>query len=428
MKRIYNSILTFLSFLILFLTGFLSIQNSVMALPDLSNLPVVESSSIYQTLSEKWVVYDEDLESYVPYLPTVHSQYRALHLIFNFNKNLDDYKNHYLGIALPKDAKLFWNTRFSSIVTEQEYIEIAFDSLIDLYSNKDKHKNFNGFLMLTVYQEKPQNQILEPYSAYILTQKNSFGKAKTIEKTVINTVTLQKPKSPLPDWILIINWLMVGIIVIFSVTVYPIIGTKAFGEFWSYFFRPAKAFKRTELLPQIGYVIYFSLVIGFVWVFYNYVQLYGMTMTNYFLIQNNLFSLVLSWLYAAFWCLCVAVFRLLWIQLMGKLFFKNSQISEQHIQALILGNTFIMSVIFAATVLSSFWIDSFYMPSLENAPTSFLYYFVVLVVISILIHSLLISYYLFSQTNTSKLYLFSYLCATEIIPFLIAVKWIVSVS
>jgi len=399
-----------------------------MALPDLSNLPVVESSSIYQTLSEKWVVYDEDLESYVPYLPTVHSQYRALHLIFNFNKNLDDYKNHYLGIALPKDAKLFWNTRFSSIVTEQEYIEIAFDSLIDLYSNKDKHKNFNGFLMLTVYQEKPQNQILEPYSAYILTQKNSFGKAKTIEKTVINTVTLQKPKSPLPDWILIINWLMVGIIVIFSVTVYPIIGTKAFGEFWSYFFRPAKAFKRTELLPQIGYVIYFSLVIGFVWVFYNYVQLYGMTMTNYFLIQNNLFSLVLSWLYAAFWCLCVAVFRLLWIQLMGKLFFKNSQISEQHIQALILGNTFIMSVIFAATVLSSFWIDSFYMPSLENAPTSFLYYFVVLVVISILIHSLLISYYLFSKTNTSKLYLFLYLCATEIIPFLIAVKWIVSVS
>ncbi len=428
MKRIYNSILPSLSLFVLFLTGFLSIQNSVLALPALSNLPVVESSSIYQTLSEKWVVYDEDLESYVPYLPTVHSQYRALHLIFDFNKNLEDYKNHYLGIALPKDAKLFWNTRFSSIVTEREYIEIPFDSLIELYSNKSNYKNFNGFLMLTVYQEKPQNQILEPYSAYILTQKNSFVKAKAIKKVAPNPTTLQKPKSPLPDWIMMVNWLMVGIVVGFSVIVYPIIGTKAFGESWVYFFRPAKAFKRTELLPQIGYVIYFSLVMGFVGLFYNYVELYGTTTTNYFLIKNNLFSFILSWLYAAFLCLGMAVLRLFWIQLMGKLFFKNSQISEQHIQALILGNTFVMSVIFAATILFSFWIDTFFIPSLETTTNSFLDYFVLLVVISVLIHSLLISYYLFTRTNASKLYLFSYLCATEIIPLLIAAKWIVSFS
>lgn len=395
-------------------------------------LPTVESSSIYQTLSEKWVVYDEDLESYVPYLPTVHSQYRALHLIFDFNKNLADYENNYLGIALPQDAKLFWNTRFSSIVTEKEYIEISFDSLINLHADKEKYKGFNGFLMLTVYQEKPQNQILEPYPAYILTQKNSFKKAELTKKVEINPITLQKPKSPIPDWILMINWLMVGIVVVFSVAIHPIIGSEAFGESWSYFFRPAKTFKRTDLLPQIGYVVYFSLVMGFVWIFYNYVQLYGTTTTTYFLIKNSLLSFALNWLYAAFWCLCSAAFRLIWIQFMGKLFFKTSQISEQHIQALILGNTFVMSVIFAATVLFSFLIDSFYSPSSEAVVTtsmgSFLYYFVVVVSSSLLTHTLLVSYYLFTRTNTGKLYLFSYLCATEIIPLLIASKWIISIS
>ena len=428
MKRFYN--LTYLSFLILFFIVFLSLQNAVMA------LPIVKSSSIYQTLSEKWVVYDEDLESYVPYLPTVHSQYRALHLIFDFNKNIDDYKNNYLGVALPKDAKLFWNTRFSSIVAGQEYIEISFDSLINLYSNKEKNKNFNGFLMLTVYQEKPQNQILEPYAAYILTQKNSFKKEKIAEKTdekiVINPKTAKKPKSPIPDWILMVNWFMVGIVVFFSVSIYPLIGTEAFGESWSYFFRPAKTFKRTEVVPQIGYVVYFSLVMGFVWIFYTYVELYGTTTTSYFLIKNNLFSFILNWLYAAFWCLCIALFRLFWIQLIGKLFFKGSQISEQHTQALLLGNTFSTSIIFATTVLFSFLISSFYSPSSEavlvTTNSSFLYYFVLLVSISILTHSLLISYYLFTRTNTGKLYLFSYLCATEIIPLLIALKWIVSVS
>ena len=143
MKRFYNSLITSLSFFILFFTVFLSIQNSVMALPI---LPVVKSSSIYQTLSEKWVVYDEDLESYVPYLPTVHSQYRALHLIFDFDKNLADYKSNYLGIALPQNAKLFWNTRFSSIVTETEYIDyiIKFgDFLKDRKSTKNTYTN-NG--------------------------------------------------------------------------------------------------------------------------------------------------------------------------------------------------------------------------------------------------------------------------------------------
>lgn len=426
MKRFYISLLTSISriilLVILFLTGFLSIQNSVMA------LPVVESSSIYQTLSEKWVVYDEDLESYVPYLPTIHSQYRALHLIFNFNKNLNDYRNNYLGVALPQGAKLFWNTRFSSIITEKEYIEISFDSLINLYFDKGKYKNFNGFLMLTVYQEKPQNQILEPYPAYILTQKNSFSKEKIAEKIAINPKTVHKPKSPIPDWILMVNWFMIGIIVLFSVSIYPIIGAEAFGESWIHFFRPAKTFKRTDVLPQIGYIVYFSLVMGFVWIFYNYVELYGTTTNSYFLIKNNLFSFILNWLYAAFWCLCIAAFRLFWIQLIGKLFFKNTQISEQHIQALILGNTFMMGVIFTVTVLFSFLIDSFYVPSLESNESSFLYYFVLLVAFSILTHSLLVSYYLFTRTNAGKLYLFSYLCATEIIPLLIASKWIISVS
>ncbi|PIY07888.1 MAG: hypothetical protein COZ18_15075 [Flexibacter sp. CG_4_10_14_3_um_filter_32_15] len=419
MKSLSNSLQT--SIFILFFTVFLSFQNSVMA------SPVVQSSSIYQTLSEKWVVYDEDLESYVPYLPTIHSQYRALHLIFDFNKNLADYKNNYLGVALPKDAKLFWNTRFSSIITEKEYIEISFDSLINLYSDKEKHSNFNGFLMLTVYQEKPQNQILEPYSAYILTQKNSFSKEKTAEKVAINPKTAKKPTSPIPDWILMINWFMVGIIVVFSVSIYPMIGKEAFRESWSYFFRPAKTFKRTEVLPQIGYIIYFSLIMGFVWIFYTYVERYGTTTNSYFLIKNNLFSFILNWLYAAFWCLCIAAFRLFWIQLMGKLFFKHAQLSEQHIQALILGNTLVMSVIFAATILFSFLIDSFYAPSLERTNSSFLYYFVLLVAISILTHSLLISYYLFTRTNAGKLYLFSYLCATEMIPLLIISKWIISV-
>ena len=428
-KSLSNSLITSIYLFILFFTGFLSVQNSAMAS---SVLPTVESSSIYQTLSEKWVVYDEDLESYVPYLPTVHSQYRALHLTFDFNKNLSDYKNNYLGIALPQDAKLFWNTRFSSIVTEKEYIEVSFDSLISLYSDKEKFKNFNGFLMLTVYQEKPQNQILEAYSAYILTKRNSFSERKTTKKEEINPINLQKPKLPLPDWILMINWLMVGIIVVFSVSIYPLVGREAFGEFWSYFFKPAKAFKRTELLPQIGYVVYFSLVMGFVWIFYNYVELYGTTTTNFFLIKNSLFSFVLNWLYAAFWCLCIAIFRLFWIQLMGKLFFKSSQISEQHTQALILGNTFAMSVIFIVTILFSFLIDSFYSPSsntiINNTNSSFLYYFVLSVALSILTHSLLVSYYLFTRTNAGKLYLFSYLCATEIIPLLIVSKWIISVS
>lgn len=420
-KRFCSNLITSGSLFILFLIGFLSIQNSVMA------LPVVEASSIYQTLTEKWVVYDDDLESYVPYLPSVHSQYRALHLIFNFNSSDIDYSSKYLGIALPKDAKLFWNTRFSSIVGAQEYVEISFDSLINLYSDKAKHENFNGFLMLTVYHQKPRNQILEPYSAYILTQQNSFSKEDIAEKIVINPTTLKKPLSPIPDWILMINWFIIGIILIFSVRIYPIIGREAFGEAWSYFFRPAKTFKRTELLAQIGYVIYFSLVIGFVWIFYTYVELYGTTTNSYFLSKNNLFSFALSWLYAAFWCLCIAAFRLFWIQLMGKVFFKSNQISDQHTQALILGNTFVMGVIFMVTVVFSFLIDSFYAPSLESMNSSFLYYFVLLISLSILTHSLLISYYLFTRTNAGKLYLFSYLCATEIIPLLIVSKWIVSV-
>ncbi|WP_338769496.1 DUF4271 domain-containing protein [Bernardetia sp. ABR2-2B] len=428
-KSLSHSLITSISSFILFFTVFLSVQNSVMALPV---LPTVESSSIYQTLSEKWLVYDEDLGNYVPYLPTVHSQYRALHLIFDFNKNLSDYENNYLGIALPQGAKLFWNTRFSSIVTKKEYIEISFDSLINLYSDKKKHKDFNGFLMLTVYQEKPQNQILESYPAYILTKRDSFKKEKIVDKININPITVKKPNSPIPDWILMINWFMVGIIVVFSVVVHPIIGTEAFGESWSYFFRPAKTFKRTELLPQIGYVVYFSLVMGFVWIFYSYVELYGTTTNSYFIIKNSLLSFILNWLYAAFWCLCIAAFRLFWIQLMGKLFFKSSQISEQHIQALTLGNSFVMSVIFVATILFSFLISSFYSPSsdtlLATTNSSFLYYFVLLVTISILTHTLLVSYYLFTRTNAGKLYLFSYLCATEIIPLLIASKWIISVS
>ena len=394
----------------------MNLQNAAQA------VPIVESSSIYQTLTEKWVVYDEDIESYVPYLPAVHSQYRALHLIFDFNKNLTDYKNNYLGIALPQDAKLFLNTRFSSIVGVEEYIEISFDSLLRSYS--ENNENFNGFLMLTVYQEKLRNQPLEPYAAYILTEKNSFSTVKTLPPKVQNTTTVEKPKSPLPDWMLMINWIMVGIVIVFSVGAYPIVGREAFGDAWSYFFRPAKALKRTELLPQIGYVVYFSLVMGFVWIFYDYLSQFGTLANDYFFIRNSLLSFSLSWLYAAFWCVCIAISRLFWIQAMGKLFFKSSQISEQHTQALILGNTFTMSVIFTATILFSFLIDSLY---ISTSNSSFLYYFVWIVVISVLTHSLLISYYLFTRTNTGKLYLFSYLCATEIIPFLILSKWIISV-
>ena len=421
MKRFYDLFFS-LPFLTSFFTVILSFQSSVIA------LPVVQSNSVYQTLSEDWVVYDEDLESYVPYLPTVHSQYRALHLIFDFNKNLTDYENKYLGIALPKDAKLFWNTRFSSIVLEKEYIEISFDSLIHLYYNKETNINSTGFLMLTVYQEKPENQLLESYSAYIITKKGSFDKQEIIKKVVKNPITLQKPTLLLPDWVLVLNWFMVGILVVFSVVVYPIIGKKAFGESWNYFFRPAKTFKRTELLPQIGYVVYFGLVMGFVWVFYNYAELYNLTTNNYFIATNSLFSFILSWFYATFLCLCIAVFRLFWIQLMGKLFFRSSQISEQHIQALVLGNTFSMSVVFTTTLLFSFWIDTSYIASLNSTNSSFLYYFVLIIVISILTHSLLVSYYLFTRTNTDKLYLFSYLCGTEIIPLLIVSKWIILVA
>ncbi|WP_291726117.1 DUF4271 domain-containing protein [Bernardetia sp.] len=388
-------------------------------------LPIVKKDAVYQTLTEKWVIYDEDLESYVPYLPTIHSQYRALHLIFNVNQNLQDYKNNYLGIALPQDAKLFWNTHFSSLVTEKEYIEVSFDSLLRSYSANNR--DFNGFLMLTVYQEKPQNQIIEPYSAYILTKKNSFTPPKISQQTPQNSLIVEKPISPLPDWILLINWFMVGIVVVFSVIAYPIVGKEAFGDSWNYFFRPAKALKRTELLPQIGYVVYFSLVMGFVWIFYDYLNLYGTSASDYFLINNSLFSFLLDWLYAAFWCLCIAILRLLWIQFMGKLFFKSSNIDEQHTQALLLGNTFIMGVIFITSVIFSFIADTLYISDVEAASSSFLYYFVLIVVFSILTHSLLISYYLFTRTNAGKLYLFSYLCATEIIPLLLLSKWIISV-
>lgn len=402
----------------LFLLVLSNLHSSALALPS------VKSDAVYQNLTEKWLVYDENMESYVPYLPNIHSQYSALHLIFDTKKNKIDYQNNYLGLVVAQGAKLFWNTRFSALMSEQEYIEISFDSL--LHSHAQKNNNFNGFLMLTIYQEKPQNQIIEAYPAYILTQNNSFITEKIVSKKSIQSEQIPKPISPLTDWILVVNWSMLGIIVAFSVVVYPVVGKEMFNDSWNYFFRPAKAFKRTELLPQIGYVVYFSLVMGFVWIFYQYIHLYGIKTNSYFIIKTNLLSFILSWLAASFWSLCIAVFRLFWIQAMGKLFFKNNQLGEQHTQALIFGNTFTMGAILFTTVLFSFLTES---PLLFNEPNSnlFLYYFVVVIVVSFLIQSLLTGYYLFTRTNTGKLYLFSYLCATEIIPLLILWKWIVSV-
>ncbi|MDO1448604.1 DUF4271 domain-containing protein [Rhodocytophaga aerolata] len=361
-----------------------------------------QPTNAYQTvqnLEEQWLVYDKEYKSYVPFLKQMHGTPAALYL----ELNLDSYKGYILQLTAKQEAYLFIQAQLYKPIAPNQQVLLNIDSL------KNTHQK--SVILISLYNQA--GHTLLPSAAMV--RKVSAAAAADINGQKDLAPLKPVNRSGLSNFIILSALLIVSLYA-FLWNYHP----KAFNSFYSIKYLFSLSFKEDTVfisrpLSRISMLFIFahSMLLSFL---YMIIQ----KSSGELALNDRYLQAAVSFfdLFAYFFVATIIVFGLIlgkyiFTSLLGNLF-NLSKVVHLHFFEYLL-----YSRVFYTILVAGVFVIYISYPALLPAAIEEV---ILIIIIFNFARLFIINFALNKLTSVKNLYLFSYLCATELTPLLIGIK------
>ena len=359
-------------------------------------------------LEKDWSIYDNQLKEYVPFLPALHAREKQLYLAFEQQK----YKGFNLSILGEKEVYLFINNNLCYYFPAQQWLHLNIDSL---------QKAIKQSPLLITYLSKNNLRQLPTIAVTLQKEEAVIVKENQIvtEKKEIKDATAKikdKEQKELKNFLMIATLGILAVMAVFSITIRPIFSFSFIFNSIDNFLKGKNQIKRLSTPTFVFFLLYYGLTLAFVVMFLS-------TYTNkvsyqYFFDEaNTLIGRVEVFIFLSLLMTLFLIAKYLIIWILGSLY-NDRQLTNLHFQEF-MDLSQVFCVIFIITTLLANSVVS----SLTPLGFDILIYFFEL---CFLAQAFLMSYRINNAVSYQKLYLFSYLCASEYLPLFLSAKLLTS--
>ncbi len=384
--------------------GLLSIFCAVSAVLSAQELSLPSQYIVNYDLSDDWQVYDNKYKSYVPYIAKRHGKSKSV----GFWLASNDFERQYLMVYVAEDTYFFINQKLTAHYTKNQWVHYSLDSLKKIYGEAP--------LFCTFYDDKRRLPFDKLSIGYLKSEKKSITTNYVKESRpgfIMYPRSLQSYK-----YVLVVSFCFGLIGLAFLLNYSP-------KSFWSYLSLRSSlsslAQKDNNLInkPLNTFNVIFILVIS-IWLGIYFEAFFGITQSiSAYSGQANWVSN--PWL---FQILLVIVINLLF-------FFKYSGLSFFGLLLNIPKPVIQMHFFEYVRTLSLYYlVGGFCIMALIGSIENLLgeYFVEVMLYFTLIFHisqAFLIVYFIIKQLTFRSMYLFYYLCITELVPILIGAKLLV---
>ena len=371
----------------------------------LAESPTAQNQFKVYALENAWSIYDNQLQTYVPFLPSLHTGEKQLYLILDYQK----YKDFYISLAAEKDAYLFINNNLFYHFQNSSWLHLKIDSLQKI--TQSKSLILLTYLASHIITEPPSTQItLQKREINLATTKDAAGKLP--EKITLSVKERSEEIRENKNFLLLATICLLAIMAVFSYTYKPIFSFQFLISELDSFLKGKNQVKRLSTPSFLFFLLYYGISLAFVIMFLSTYSS-KISYANFFSEPNTLVEraevfLLLTTLIIA---LVVGKYCLIWI--LGSLY-NDRNIANLHFQEYMN-----ISRLFCVVWLSVILLANSIATTISPASVDFLAYFFAF---CMLLQSILMGYRINNSVIHKKLYLFSYLCASEYLPLFLSAK------
>ncbi len=367
--------------------------------------PIQITYKTAQSLDDQWLIYDETYKGYIPYFQKEHGVQPTLSLYLNLKK----YTHYTLLLQVPQTTHLFIQSQLCRTLAAQSQLILNIDSLQAVHSSQS--------ILVTLYNSAGHVKL--PV-ATIVYKNQQLASVKKNAPLVVGS-QVQQPQlrelSQFQDFVTVAIVLLLAFYT-FLLNYHP----KAFQRNFSFqaIFSVdtredatviAKPLSQINLLFVLAHSMLLSL-------FYMIAQKYSESFFVNVLpinLSNSFWECVQYFMFCSAIIFVLLLCKYFFIYAIGVVFGINNAASVHYYEYLLFSRIF-----FLVTVPLLF----IFMLSFPHLLIWFIQVIFVAVVGLNIARMLIISSVLNKITSFRNLYLFSYLCATELIPLLVGVKFL----
>ncbi len=357
-----------------------------------SNLCIVaQSLNLVESLDDQWIVYDDELGNYVPYLPNYHGDVAKKHLLLS----VEQWKDFYLNIEASEGTLIFVNnTLFQKV--EEGKINIP---LKDLSADTS--------VLLTVFKQPFLSAELK---ASILQYEELVpgfeGAQKAIERRAEKSLSDRNTYT-------ILTMIMLAGMALLSQSSIPILNSSGLSSYVSYFFKRKAPETRVNALAFLTFITFYGLGFSYYYIIITSLRDSNSGLQEYLIFPNSILGSFLS-LFLLMSLFLIA--RFIFMLLMSVLYdFRKA--TTIHIQEFM--NIYQIYLVFLVVLGGILHFSVLSNPSLIYKIA------LAFVIFTSILNVVLVSYRINKAFPFKKVYLFSYLCATEILPTLFLINFLI---
>jgi hypothetical protein len=379
----------------------------------LAKSPIVKPQTKIYSLASDWSIYDNQLQAYVPFLPSLHTEEKQLYLTINTQK----YKDFYISLFGEKGVNLFINNNLVYHFQDSTWLHLRVDSL---------QKTMQGASLLLTYWSIRTIKTA-PISEITWHKKEKI--AQSVQIDTINNIPSNESKDTLvliktkeskikehKNFLLLATLGILAVMAIFSITSKPIFSFAFLSDTLSDFLKGKNQIKRLSTPYFIFFVLYYGLILAFVVMFFSTYSS-KISYRIFFDEPTTLGKRIEIFLLLTFVMIAFITLKYTLIWILGSLY-NDKQLINLHFQEYMNLSQFFCVTLLAVTLLANSIATT-----ISQTTIDFLVYFFAFCMLS---QSILMSYRINNAVIHKKLYLFSYLCASEYIPLFLSAKLLMS--
>lgn len=360
-----------------------------------------QQTTIIRSLTDEWQVYNEEENTYVPYLPKYHASTSQLHLLL-ITTAIEPY---YLTIESTGATHLFLNNQLLDVLNpsfgqgQSSKITFSIASLLALGQDSSQQ------LMLSLYGASTQP--LSVSNTYI----SKYGTQVNVAKARQDYTALQPRVINYYQSTLVL--LGVGLMAVFAVFYRipnPIFNLSYLSRYLSGFTKAKSEGGRIDSISFILFGIFYGLVLAYFLTLNQSINIISPENTD------RSFDILTAFGQMFLWLLIFLFIKFTIVWLTGILY-DNRKAFNIHVQEFMNINQ-IFSLGLLVTTGALHFSNSLVYPHIQEIASTLLW-------VSLLISALLVSYRINKTLPFKKVYLFSYLCGTEFFPVLVLIKFLI---
>lgn len=352
-------------------------------------------------LKNQWQVYDNEYEAYVPYIQERHRQTN----VSSVWVDLDTYRSYFLIFYAYQGTYLFINNELAKHIQKDTWVRINLDSL----AKRSKKKK----IFCTFYDKQYRLPFSEIFIGGNLDQAPE-NQGDVNENLAILEMFERKGEYPR-------YFTIAGFVALLSLYTWVLNSySKSFSSFYSLRSSLSNMSRIDENLinkplsvVNLVFLSKIALVIAFIYILIHLSAEGGVQLPG-FAVQKNFMGALAYWFLAFLFFLSLGILKYILSSVFGALLNINKVTVHMHFFEYIR-----LSMIFYSTVIV---FPVFIHVTQPFVLGTFIRYFTYLIVSFHIIQSFLVSFFVIQQTHDRSLYLFYYLCITELMPLLVGIK------